>query len=90
MTEQIHLDPYVNKTGDVWHVFLQGDFENMLYGYKFDGKFSPEEGHYYDFSRILVDPYAKVSVMYDGFFSYLLCGVVNITLLLSRLCEFLF
>lgn len=67
MTEQIHLDPSVNKTGDVWHVFLRGDFENMLYGYKFDGKFSPEEGHYYDSSRILLDPYAKVSVMHMAF-----------------------
>ena len=32
----------------------------MLYGYKFDGKFSPEEGHYFDPSRILLDPYGKV------------------------------
>lgn len=58
--EQINLDPFVNKTGDVWHALLKGDFVDMLYGYKFDGKFSPEEGHYYDSSRILLDPYAKV------------------------------
>ncbi|KAK7852139.1 isoamylase 1 [Quercus suber] len=49
----------MNKTGDVWHVFLKGDFKDMLYGYKFDGKFSPDEGLYYDSSRILLDPYAK-------------------------------
>lgn len=60
VTEEVVLDPLVNKTGDVWHVFLQGEFENMLYGYKFDGKRSPEKGHYFDFSRILLDPYAKV------------------------------
>ena len=59
--EQISLDPLTNRSGDVWHVFLKGDFEDMLYGYKFDGKFSPEEGHYYDPSQILLDPYAKVS-----------------------------
>ncbi|PSS36372.1 Isoamylase like [Actinidia chinensis var. chinensis] len=57
--EQISLDPLTNRSGDVWHVFLKGDFEDMLYGYKFDGKFSPEEGHYYDPSQILLDPYAK-------------------------------
>lgn len=34
----------------------------MLYAYKFDGKFSPQHGHYYDSSRILIDPYAKVSL----------------------------
>ncbi|KAH0656998.1 hypothetical protein KY290_032995 [Solanum tuberosum] len=62
VTEQIFLDPLANKTGDVWHVFLKGDFENMLYGYKFDGKFCPEEGHYFDSSQIVLDPYAKAIV----------------------------
>ncbi|QCD85182.1 glycogen operon protein GlgX [Vigna unguiculata] len=62
VTESIPLDPLVNKTGGVWHVFLKGDFSDMLYGYKFDGKFSPLEGHYYDSSRILLDPYAKVII----------------------------
>lgn len=60
ITEEIPLDQLTNKTGDVWHVFLKGDFTNMLYGYKFDGEFCPEEGHYYDSSQILLDPYAKV------------------------------
>ncbi|XP_062158376.1 isoamylase 1, chloroplastic isoform X2 [Alnus glutinosa] len=62
VTEQISLDPLINKTGDVWHVFLKGDFKDMLYGYKFDGDFSPEEGHFYDSSRILLDPYAKAVI----------------------------
>lgn len=61
VTEQISLDPQTNKTGDVWHVFVEGNFTGMLYGYKFDGKYSPEEGHYFDSSQILLDPYAKVS-----------------------------
>ncbi|KAJ4975662.1 hypothetical protein NE237_000768 [Protea cynaroides] len=62
VTEQICLDPLSNKTGDVWHVFLKGDFEDMLYGYKFDGNLSFEEGHYYDPSRIVLDPYAKAVI----------------------------
>ncbi|KAK7318009.1 hypothetical protein RJT34_02706 [Clitoria ternatea] len=62
VTEFIPLDPLVNRTGGVWHVFLKGDFRDMLYGYKFDGKFSPQEGHYYDPSRILLDPYAKAVI----------------------------
>jgi len=61
VTEAVPLDPLINKTGGIWHVFLKGDFSDMLYGYKFDGKFSPLEGHYYDSSRIVLDPYAKVS-----------------------------
>ncbi|KAL8152530.1 hypothetical protein V2J09_010290, partial [Rumex salicifolius] len=62
VTEQISLDPVLNRTGDIWHVLLKGKFEDLLYGYKFDGPFSPEEGHYYDPSLIVVDPYAKAVI----------------------------
>lgn len=65
VTEQISLHPSTNKTGNVWHVFLTGDFKDILYGYKFDGKFSPEQGHYYDSSKIVLDPYAKVINLND-------------------------
>lgn len=60
VTEEVVLDPLINRTGNVWHVFLQGELDDMVYGYKFDGKLSPREGHYFDYSRILLDPYAKV------------------------------
>lgn len=62
VTEEIALDSFANKTGDVWHVFLKGDFKDMLYGYKFDGKFSPQEGHYFDPTKIVLDPYAKAVI----------------------------
>ncbi|XP_015955251.1 isoamylase 1, chloroplastic [Arachis duranensis] len=62
VTDCIPLDPLINKTGGVWHVFLKGDFKDMLYGYKFDGKFSPQEGHYFDSSRVVLDPYAKAVI----------------------------
>ncbi|KAI3443448.1 hypothetical protein Pfo_000113 [Paulownia fortunei] len=62
VTEQIALNPLTNKTGDVWHVFLKGDFEDMVYGYRFDGSFSPEDGFYFDSSKVLIDPYAKAVV----------------------------
>ncbi|XP_020265322.1 isoamylase 1, chloroplastic isoform X2 [Asparagus officinalis] len=62
VTEEIPLDPLINKTGYVWHIFLEGELKDMLYGYKFDGKFCPEEGHYFDKSRVLLDPYAKAVI----------------------------
>ncbi|KAF3437290.1 hypothetical protein FNV43_RR20043 [Rhamnella rubrinervis] len=62
VTEEIHLDPTTNKSGNVWHVFLKGDLSGMLYGYKFDGKFSPEEGQYFDSSRVVLDPYGKAVI----------------------------
>lgn len=84
VTEQISLDPLTNKTGDVWHVFLKGNFENIVYGYKFDGKFYPEEGHYYDSSRMLLDPYAKVSGLYRG-----ICLKLVVVFCLEFFCSFL-
>ncbi|EYU25738.1 hypothetical protein ABFS82_10G072400 [Erythranthe guttata] len=62
VTEQIALNPLTNKTGDVWHVFLKGDFEDMVYAYRFDGSFCPEDGLYFDSSKLLIDPYAKAVV----------------------------
>lgn len=50
VTEEVPLDPSINKTKDVWHIFVEGEIEDMLCGYKFDGKFYPEEGHYFDSS----------------------------------------
>ncbi|KFK36885.1 hypothetical protein AALP_AA4G184500 [Arabis alpina] len=67
VTEEIQLDPSRNRTGHVWHVFLKGDFKDMLYGYRFDGNFSPEEGNYFDSSNILLDPYAKAIISRDEF-----------------------
>ncbi|KAG0482472.1 hypothetical protein HPP92_010556 [Vanilla planifolia] len=59
VTVEIPLDPLKHKTGSIWHVFVAGEFRDVLYGYKFDGKFSTEEGLYFDNSRVLLDPYAK-------------------------------
>lgn len=36
------------------------DYENIEYGYRMDGLFNPQEGHWFDKTKILVDPYAKV------------------------------
>lgn len=35
------------------------DFENVEYGYYMDGPFNPNEGHRFDRTKILMDPYAK-------------------------------
>lgn len=36
------------------------DIENIEYGYRMDGPFNPKEGHWFDKSKILMDPYSKV------------------------------
>ncbi|HEC69922.1 MAG TPA: glycogen debranching enzyme GlgX [Candidatus Omnitrophica bacterium] len=35
------------------------DYENIEYGYRMDGPFNPKEGHRFDKTKILMDPYAK-------------------------------
>jgi isoamylase len=37
------------------------DYENIEYGYRMDGPFDPREGHWFDKSRILADPYARAT-----------------------------
>jgi len=36
------------------------DYENIEYGFYMDGPFEPREGHRFDHTKILMDPYAKV------------------------------
>ncbi|MDB9510041.1 glycogen debranching protein GlgX [Kamptonema animale CS-326] len=36
------------------------DYENIEYGYRMDGPFNPQAGHYFDKTKILLDPYAKI------------------------------
>src|SRR6516165_362965 len=42
---EIELDPRINKTGDVWHIFVHDLPPDLLYGYRVDGVFAPENGH---------------------------------------------
>ncbi|MCC5655189.1 glycogen debranching protein GlgX [Nostoc sp. XA013] len=36
------------------------DYENLEYGYRMDGPFNPQQGHCFDTTEILLDPYAKI------------------------------
>ncbi|MEP7284715.1 MAG: glycogen debranching protein GlgX [Chloroflexota bacterium] len=35
-------------------------YENIEYGFRFDGPWNPQQGHWFDKTKILMDPYAKV------------------------------
>ncbi|XP_031498374.1 isoamylase 3, chloroplastic isoform X2 [Nymphaea colorata] len=61
MMTEIELDPYVNKTGDVWHICIE-DLPRLgvLYGYRVDGPKGKQQGHRFDSSVVLIDPYAKL------------------------------
>ncbi len=48
------------KIGNVFTMtVLDIDYSNIEYGYIMYGPYSPKEGHYFDPSKVLLDPYAK-------------------------------
>lgn len=54
----IDFDPVRNRTGDVWHVWLVGIRPGQLYAYRVGGPYQPEEGHRFNFNKLLLDPFA--------------------------------
>jgi glycogen operon protein len=55
---ELPLDPAVNRTGDVWHVFVRGLKPPVLYGYRAHGPSAPRAGHRFNPRAVLLDPYA--------------------------------
>lgn len=56
---EIVLDPKINRTGDVWHLFVFDLPDTYCYGYRVDGPYDPLVGHTFDNRFILLDPYCK-------------------------------
>ncbi len=46
-------------TAHVWHGYLPGIRPGQLYGYRVHGPFAPEQGHRFNPSKLLIDPYAR-------------------------------
>jgi glycogen operon protein len=55
----IALDKRLNKTGDMWHIFVEGIKEGQYYGYAVDGPYDPVNGHRFNVNKLLIDPYSK-------------------------------
>jgi isoamylase len=55
---EIALDPKRNRTGDHWHIRLDGLPETFCYGYRVDGP--KGKTHRFDPSRVLIDPFATL------------------------------
>jgi isoamylase len=54
----IDFDSTRNRTGDIWHVWIKGINSGQLYAYRVDGPYEPNEGHRFNFNRLLLDPFA--------------------------------
>ncbi len=55
---KIDLDPARNRTGDVWHVWVEGIISGQLYAWRVDGAYQPDAGHRFNFNKLLLDPFA--------------------------------
>lgn len=54
----VAFDPVRNRTGDIWHISVNGDLKGMSYGLRVEGPWAPQEGHRFDGHVLLLDPYA--------------------------------
>lgn len=71
--QTIELNSKQNRTGDVWHVFVEGLKPGALYLYRADGPNNPAKGFRFDKNQYLFDPFAKAFT--DGsVFKYLKPG----------------
>ncbi len=48
-----------NKTGDIWHVWVEGVQPGQLYGLRMTGPYAPHEGHRFNPNKLVLDPYAS-------------------------------
>jgi glycogen operon protein len=48
-----------NVSRHVWHIYLPGVRPGQLYGYRVHGPYEPENGHRFNPSKLLIDPYAR-------------------------------
>ncbi|HOX92981.1 MAG TPA: glycogen debranching enzyme, partial [Spirochaetales bacterium] len=55
----IALDPRCHRTGDIWHLHVDGLSAGALYAWRADGPFLPERGYRFNPNKLLIDPYAK-------------------------------
>jgi glycogen operon protein len=62
----ILLDSVRNKTGDIWHVWLEEIKPGQLYGFRFAGVYAPHEGHRFNPDKLVVDPYATAIALVPG------------------------
>jgi glycogen operon protein len=52
----------VARTDGVWHGYLPQANPGLVYGYRVHGPYAPQQGHRFNPSKLLLDPYARAVV----------------------------
>jgi glycogen operon protein len=64
----------VERSHQIWHIYIPGLQPGQLYGYRVHGPYQPEEGHRFNANKLLIDTYAKaiagVINWHDSLFGY--------------------
>ena len=63
---EVVLDPRLNRTGQVWHVLVQGLRDGAHYGFRIEP--APKSDHFHPLSggQVLLDPYARAISIFTG------------------------
>ncbi|UPW18617.1 glycogen debranching protein GlgX [Agarivorans sp. TSD2052] len=64
---EIPLNSTFNRTDHYWHIFVEDLEVGTLYGFQVEGPWQPERGLRFDPSKVLLDPYAKVTHFPDNY-----------------------
>src|SRR6478752_4280648 len=57
---EVARQPLPVRSGDIHHGFVPGARPGLRYGLRVEGPWQPEQGHRFDASKLLVDPYATL------------------------------
>ena len=58
LRQEYALDPRENRTGDIWHILLETEQLEFVYGYRIQGPSDySSTGHAYAPRNILIDPF---------------------------------
>ncbi len=47
------------RSNQIWHIYIPNLKPGQLYGYRVHGPYEPQNGHRFNPSKLLIDPYAK-------------------------------
>ncbi len=51
--------PLLERTELTWHIYLNGLQPGQLYGFRVDGPYEPQSGHFFNPNKLVLDPYAR-------------------------------
>lgn len=77
--QTIVLDVKQNKTGDIWHIWIEVSSLACLYGWQVDGPDAPGLGHRFNRQKMLLDPYATALAGTECWDFACLCGDASTT-----------